>query len=150
MKRFLVALFVITGFLATQLPARAELSWGTDLNAALAQAKKEKKQVLLDFTGSDWCGECIRLKKEVFDSKEFADYAAKNLVLVEVDFPRKKKQSTELVKSNEALQQRYKTDGQVPTIIILNADGKEISRTVGNVLNGTKAWIAKFDEARRK
>jgi len=150
MNRLLVALFVIAGFLATQPPARAELSWGTDLNAALAQAKKEKKHVLLDFTGSDWCGPCIRLKKEVFDSKEFADYAAKNLVLVEVDFPRKKKQSTELVKSNEALQKKYKTDGQVPTIIILNADGKEISRTVGNVLNGAKDWIAKFDEAKKK
>jgi protein disulfide-isomerase len=92
----------------------------------------------------------MRLKKEVFESKEFADYAARNLVLVEVDFPRKKKQSDELSKSNEALQKKYKTDGQVPTIILLNADGKEVSRTVGNILNGPKAWIAAFDEARKK
>lgn len=147
MKRLFFAL--CAGLLGCAITALAEANWGTDLNAALAQAKKEKKLVLLDFTGSDWCGPCMKLKKEVFDSKEFADYAAKNLVLVEVDFPRNKKQSAELVKANEALQEKYKPKG-FPTILLLNADGKEVSRTVGNVLPGTKDWIAKFEEAKKK
>ena len=93
MKRLFVTSLIIAGFLAAQLPARAELSWGTDATTALAQAKKEKKLVVMNFTGSDWCGWCIKLKKEVFDTKEFAEYAGKNLVLVELDFPRAKKQS---------------------------------------------------------
>ena len=147
MKRLLFAL--CAGLLGCAISAHAQASWGTDLDAALAKAKKEKKHVLLDFTGSDWCNPCMKLKKEVFSTKEFADYAAKNLVLVEVDFPRNKKQSAELVKSNEALKEKYKANG-FPTIIILNTDGKEVSRTVGNVLDGTKAWIAEFEKARKK
>src|ERR1051326_4751371 len=69
-----------------------ELNWQTDLAKAQAQAKKENKLVMLDFTGSDWCGWCIKLNKEVFSKPEFVDYPKKNLVLVEVDFPRSKKQ----------------------------------------------------------
>ncbi len=147
MKKLLLTL--VAGLMACAFTARANDAWGTDFDAALAQAKKEKKHVLIDFTGSDWCGPCIRLKKEVFDSKEFTDYAAKNLVLVEADFPRTKKQSAELIKSNAALQKKYKTDGY-PTVVIINADGKEVSRTVGYAPGGAKTWIAKFDEARKK
>lgn len=149
MKRFLVTLSILAGFLATQLPARAEPSWGTDAAAALAQAKKEKKLVLLDFTGSDWCGWCIKLKKEVFDTKEFAEYAGKNLVLVEVDFPRNKKQSDKQVKDNEALQAKYKVEG-FPTIVLLNGEGKEVWRQPQYMDGGPKAWIAKLDEAKKK
>jgi len=147
MKRLLFAL--CAALLGCAITAQAQATWGTDLEAALAKAKKEKKHVLLDFTGSDWCKECIKLKKEVFDTKEFADYAAKNLVLVEVDFPRNKKQSAEIAKSNQALKEKYKADG-FPNIIILNADGKEVSRTVGNILDGPKAWLAEFEKARKK
>src|SRR5690349_5866789 len=82
--------------------------WLTDVPTAQAQAKKEGKLVLLDFTGSDWCGWCIKFKSEVLDTKEFKDYADKNLVLVEVDFPRKKELSAELKKANAALKEKYK------------------------------------------
>jgi protein disulfide-isomerase len=149
MKRLLVILFIIAGFLATQLPSRAELSWGTDLNAALAQAKKEKKLVLMDFTGSDWCGWCIKLKKEVFDTKEFAEYAGKNLVLIELDFPRAKKQTEALAKANETLKTKYKAEG-FPTIVVLNGEGKEVWRQPQYMHGGPKAWIAKLDEAKKK
>src|SRR5689334_5019611 len=107
MKRLLITSIVIAVFLAAQLPTRAELSWGTDATAALAQAKKEKKLVMMNFTGSDWCGWCIKLKKEVFDTSEFNTYTKDNLVLVEVDFPSKKQQSAELKKANEALKDKY-------------------------------------------
>src|SRR5438552_7159697 len=77
--------------------------WLTDLPAAQAAAKAENKIVLLDFTGSDWCGWCIRLRNEVFSKPEFDAYANDNLVLVEVDFPRQKSQSAALKQANRVL-----------------------------------------------
>ena len=102
-----------------------ELQWLTDLPKAQAQAKKENKLVMLDFTGSDWCGWCIKLNRDVFSKPEFAKYAKENLVLVEVDFPRNKKQSAEQKKANADLQAKYKIDGY-PTIIVLNGEGKQV------------------------
>ena len=80
-----------------------ETQWLTDLPKAQAQAKAENKIVLMDFTGSDWCPWCIKFKKEVLDTAEFQEYAAKNVVLVELDYPSKKVQSAELKKANAAL-----------------------------------------------
>src|SRR5690349_9327424 len=94
-----------------------ELHWLTDLPKAQAQAKKENKLVMLDFTGSDWCGWCIKLNKEVFSKPEFAKYAKDNLVLVEVDFPRRKEQTEQQKKANQELQEKYKIEGY-PTIIV--------------------------------
>src|SRR2546428_11672224 len=96
-----------------------ELQWLTDLPKAQAQAKKENKLVMLDFTGSDWCGWCKKLNKEVFSTQDFAAYAKKSLVLVEVDFPRSKQQTEQLKKANKALQEKYQIQGY-PTIIVLN------------------------------
>ena len=126
-----------------------DLTWLTDLPAAQAQAKKEKKLVLMDFTGSDWCGWCIKLNKEVFNTPEFAAYAKDNLVLVELDFPRNKPQSDALKKANAALQTKHGADG-FPTIVVLNNDGKEVWKQVGYMAGGSKAWIAKLDGAKKK
>jgi protein disulfide-isomerase len=104
----------------------AELNWLTDAAKAQAQAKAENKLVLLDFTGSDWCGWCIKLNKEVFNTPEFAEYAKKNLVLVEVDFPRKKKLSDEQKRANEALSKKYGIRG-FPTLILLDGSGKKLA-----------------------
>jgi protein disulfide-isomerase len=122
----------------------AELNWLTDLPKAQAKAKEEDKQVLLDFTGSDWCGWCIKFNKEVFSTKEFEEYAAKNLVLVELDFPRKKEQSAELKAANKALKSKYQVDGY-PTLVVLNKEGKEIGRQEGYSAGGPKAFIAKLE-----
>src|SRR5260370_38449284 len=97
----------------------------TDLAAALAKAKAEQKMVLLDFTGSDWCGWCIKFNKEGLSQSAFTDYAAKNLVLVEVDFPRKKQPGANLKKANHALQDKNKIDG-FPTFVALKNTSKEI------------------------
>ena len=121
--------------------------WLTDLPKAQAQAKKESKLVLLDFTGSDWCGWCIKLKGEVFDLKEFKDYADKNLVLVEVDFPRKKQLSAEQKKANNALQEKYKIEGY-PTIIVLNGDGKKAGE-LAYMKGGPKAFIAELEKLKK-
>ena len=127
--------------------AADELNWLTDLPKAQAKAKEEKKLVMLDFTGSDWCGWCIKLNKEVFSQPAFADYAGKNLVLVEVDFPRSKPQSAELKKANAALQDKYKIEGY-PTIIVLNSDGKKVGE-LGYQPGGPKAFIAELDKLKK-
>lgn len=103
----------------------ADSTWLTDLPKAKQQAKAEGKLVLLDFTGSDFCSSCIRLHKEVFPAKEFAAFAKQRLILVEVDFPLKKKQSAALKAANEALSKEFKVDGY-PTLILLGSDGKKL------------------------
>ena len=142
---------IVIGLLAGMALLRAgaeELTWLTDVPKAVAQAKEEKKLVMLDFTGSDWCGWCIKLHKEVFSKPEFAEYAKKNLVLVELDFPHGKKQSDELKKANEALMTKYKIEG-FPTIIVLNAEGKKVGET-GYVAGGPKAWLEEFAKQVKK
>ena len=121
--------------------------WLTDAVKAQELAKKENKLVLLDFTGSDWCGWCIKLKKEVFDTQEFKDYAAKNLVLVEVDFPRRKEQSAEQKDANQALQKKYGIRGY-PTIIMLNGEGKQVGK-LGYMKGGPQPFIAELEKLKK-
>ena len=126
----------------------AELQWMTDLPKAQDKAKAEHKLVMMDFTGSDWCGWCIKLNKEVFSQPEFVEYANKNLVPVEIDFPRRKQQTADLKKSNEALQRRYKIEGY-PTIIVLNGEGKKVGE-LGYQPGGPKAFIAELEKLKQK
>jgi thioredoxin-related protein len=125
-----------------------ELQWMTDLPKAQEKAKAEKKLVMMDFTGSDWCGWCIKLNKEVFTKPEFVEYAKKNLVSVEVDFPRTKKQSPELKKANQELQKKYKIEGY-PTIIVLNSEGKQVGE-LGYEAGGPKVFIQKLEALKGK
>lgn len=145
MKKIAIAL--LAGWTLIQVQA-AELTWLTDLPKAQAQAKAENKMVMLDFTGSDWCGWCIKLNKEVFSKPEFAEYAKKNLVLVEVDFPRTKKLSAEQKAANDALQKKYGVQG-FPTIIVLNSDGKQVGE-LGYMKGGPAAFTAELDKAKKK
>ena len=143
-----IAIAVLACWTLIQVQA-GELKWLTDLPAAQAQAKAENKMVLLDFTGSDWCGWCIKFKQEALDTKEFQEYAAANLVLVEVDFPRKKAQSDEVKKANEALSKKFKADG-FPTFVVLSKDGAEIGRQDGYEKGGSKAFIALLEKSKKK
>jgi protein disulfide-isomerase len=115
--------------------------WGDDYKAALATAAKENKKVLLDFTGSDWCGWCIKLKKETFDQPAFKDYADKNLVLVEVDFPKGKSQTPAVKAQNNSLQQQYQVQG-FPTLVVLDPQGKLIKQQSGYVPGGPAGFIS--------
>jgi protein disulfide-isomerase len=141
MKKLLVAVVIGCVWLQTQA---ADLSWGTDLPKAQAQAKTDKKMVLLDFTGSDWCGWCMKFDKETLSTDKFADYAKSHLELVVVDFPNKKSQSDALKAANKALGEKYGVNGY-PTFVVLNADGKEIGRQVGYAPGGPDAFIAKLE-----
>jgi protein disulfide-isomerase len=125
----------------------AEVKWSTDVPAAVTKAKAEKKLVMLDFTGSDWCGWCIKLNKEIFSQPEFVEYAQKNIVAVELDFPRKKEQTAELKKANKELQKKYEIKGY-PTIVVLNGEGKEIGR-LGYMEGGPKAFIKELEKLKK-
>lgn len=127
----------------------AQTVWLTDLPKALEQAKAEDKAVLVDFTGSDWCGWCIKFKKEVLATSEFEAYAAKNLVLVELDFPKKRKLPAKLKEANDALKAKYDVKG-FPTLLLLDKDGKEIGRQRGFSKGGPVAFIAKLEKFKNR
>ncbi len=105
-----------------------ESGWQTDFKLALDKAKKEKKYVLADFTGSDWCGWCIKLHNEVFDKEPFKTDAPKQFVLLELDYPQQKQQADELKKQNAELSEKYKIEG-FPTVLLLDTEGQVIART---------------------
>lgn len=125
----------------------AEKLWETDLSAALKTAKTEKKLVLVDFTGSDWCPWCIKLHKEVFEKSDFTTYAKANFVLVEIDFPRKSEQSVEVKKANQALAGKYNIEGY-PTVLVLDAEGKELKR-LGYEPGGPKPFIEQLSAIKK-
>ena len=118
--------------------------WMTDFEAAQAKAKAENKPLLLDFTGSDWCGWCIKLDEEVFSQAAFSEYAAAELVLVEIDFPRRTEQSDKLKAQNEALSQQYGVRG-FPTILVLSSEGELIEKT-GYRRGGAEAYVQHIKE----
>lgn len=135
MKRLLFSAFVLAA--STVFAADG---WQTDYKAALEQAAKENKPVLLDFTGSDWCGWCIKLDKETFSQPEFQKFAEKNLILMELDFPNNKPQADSVKRQNAELQAKYGVEG-FPTLVLLNSKGKEIARNPGYLPGGPKGFI---------
>ena len=128
--------------------AIARLAWLTDFDAARARARAEDKPLLLDFTGSDWCPPCMRLRKEVFSKPEFADYAAKNLVLLEVDFPRRRPLAPAQQAANDALAQQFGIDG-FPTIVLMNPAGETLAR-LNYTRGGAAAFIAEVERVRAR
>ncbi len=119
--------------------------WMTDWEAAKAKSKAENKPILINLTGSDWCGWCIKLEKNVFSTKEFKEFAAKNVILMEADFPKKKEQPAEVKKQNAALEKTYLMGGY-PTVLLLDAEGKKLSEDLGELEGGTEGYIKKLTE----
>ena len=122
-----LAAISLSAAVTTTALAAPDAGWTADYDAALAQAKKENKSVMLEFTGSDWCPPCKFMYKNVFSKKEFVESASKDFILVKLDFPRADK---ELAKKNQPIADKYKIRGY-PTVVLTDADGKEFSRTVG-------------------
>jgi thioredoxin-related protein len=128
--------------------AYADSAWETDYKKAQDEAKANHKLVLLDFTGSDWCGYCIQLDRAILSKPEFKDYATKNLILVEVDFPRRKPQPVETRKQNQELAERYQIEG-FPTLVVLNDEGKTVWRYEGLYMGNIAAFLAELDRVRK-
>ena len=103
-----------------------QLEWYTKLEKALEVAKIENKSVLINFTGSDWCGWCFKIRDEILVKEEFREFAKESLILVELDFPRKIKQSDETKAYNRKIMNRFNIEG-FPSIVILDADGNKLS-----------------------
>jgi protein disulfide-isomerase len=113
--------------------------WLTDFEAAKKEAAARNVPILADFSGSDWCGWCIKLDNEVFSKDEFKAYAKENLVLFLADFPSRKPQSDEVKAQNEKLSSRYGIRG-FPTVLLLDAEGNELERT-GYQAGGAAAYV---------
>jgi protein disulfide-isomerase len=138
MKKLIFTLLACISTLS--LSMGAESFWMHDFEAAKAKAAKEGKPILINFTGTDWCGWCIKLEKEVFTQKAFQDYAKEHLVLVEIDFPKKKEQSAELKEQNKKLDKEYGVEGY-PTIYLLDAAGKKLTDDIGYREGGPEAYV---------
>lgn len=139
--------FAFFGLVSLPSSSPASEGWQTDYSAALAEAGKEQKLVLLDFTGSDWCGWCMKLSKDIFSQPEFKEFAAKNLILVEVDFPARKPLADEVKARNSALAAKFGVEG-FPTLVLVDASGKEVARHVGYLPGGPGSLVKWVETAR--
>ena len=127
-------------------------AWETDLNKAIALSYETKKPIMLFFTGSDWCGWCIRLQNEVFRTETFTKWAKENVILVELDYPRKKEQSQTIKEQNKQLQQMFAVQGYPTCHFVMPTptdDGRINLASLGQngyMAGGPDAWIAKVSE----
>ena len=138
-------LLILVAFSSISLFAQ-ELSWETDMSKAVERAEKENKVIMLFFTGSDWCGWCIRLQNEVFKQADFKSWAQEKVVLVELDFPRNTPQSESIKNQNVTLSQMFEIKGY-PTVWFVkpSKSGEKINLekigSTGYVAGGPGAWL---------
>lgn len=125
--------------MGSQTSVSAGEGWSTDFEAAKKLAAEKNLPILADFSGSDWCGWCIKLDREVFSKKEFQDYAKSNLVTFLADFPARKKLDEKVAKQNAELAKKYGIRGY-PTVLLLDKDGKVLART-GYQAGGPEAYV---------
>ncbi len=142
----LLAVLLLTASL-NGFAQQKDIQWYTDINNAITISQETKKPMLLFFTGSDWCGWCKKLVREVFDKDEFEKWARKNVILVELDFPRRTKLEEKIAQQNRKLQQMFGVRGY-PTIWFVNPekqDGGKINfqklGSTGYVAGGPQKWI---------
>lgn len=107
--------------------------WHYNLEEAMQIAKRENRHILLNFSGSDWCGPCIRMRKEIFDNEDFKKMADTALVLVNADFPRMRKNrlATAQQEINNRMADQYNSKGRFPFTVLLNAEGKVLKEWDG-------------------
>lgn len=143
LMRTLSAAFLLSLAAATSALAQTTEGWLDDYDQALAQAKVQKRLVLIAFTASDVLPNCKKLAADVFATPEFKDFAAKNLILMEVDFPKAKEQSKQLKERNRDLNGRI-GGRSFPVLVVVDENGKEQGRFVGYDGKGAKVMIAKL------
>ena len=130
--------------------ARAEQGgWLTDFSKAQSQAKAQKKLLIMDFNGSDWCPPCQVLRTNVFESPQFREFAKQNVVLLDVDFPNQKKQTEEVKRANEALARKFDVQG-FPTVIVMSPDGKELKKMDGYEGQSAEEFVAALKKLKKE
>jgi thioredoxin-related protein len=141
MKILLSLLFVLT--LANTTPNE----WGKNFEQAKTEATQNNKRILINFSGSDWCIPCIKMKKDVFETTKFMEYAQQHLILVRADFPRLKKNQLDKaqVKINEALADRYNAEGEFPMTVLTDATGKVLKTWHGYAGMSPEKFIAEVE-----
>jgi thioredoxin-related protein len=140
-----LASFTVAALTASAFASTPE-GWSDDLDKALEKAKAEKKSVLVEFTGSDWCPPCIAMRKNVFTKKEFVEAASKKFILVELDFPKGNK---ELSEKNQPMAEKYEIEG-FPTVILLDSTGKEFNRFFASKFPDVERFLKHLDETLEK
>lgn len=146
LKRGLLAC-VLAGSMALSAFAGEEAAWTENAAEAMATAARDGKDLLIDFTGSDWCGWCIRLDKEVFSQEAFTAAAPRSFVLLKLDFPRQRELSAEIKKQNAEWQAKFRISGY-PTIVLADAAGKPYART-GYQEGGAEKYLEHLAELRK-
>lgn len=147
--RFLASFAAFALSLSTAMAVNPP-GWTDDYAKAVEKAKTEKKNILLDFTGSDWCGYCMALDKEVFSTPKFKTWAKANVILVKVDFPHGLKLPKKTVDQNNELKSKYPFGGY-PTVMVVDTDGKVLSKKSGySPGSGPAAYIEGLDAALKK
>ena len=146
MKQFLV--FIIIALAQTNNAQTVDLNWHTDLSKAVSISINQKRPIMLFFTGSDWCGWCMRLKKEVFNHEKFKIWSDEKIILVELDFPRRKKLESNILNQNRELARIFGVSGY-PTCWLVKPQILENSKVnflklgkLGYVAGGTDKWIS--------
>ncbi len=135
----------LLGLLAVVLtPAAADINWLSDFSIAKTESQNRKKYLLMEFTGSDWCPPCKALAEEVLEKKPFASFAEEHLVLLKIDFPKKKPLTADQKKYNQQLAEKYRVEA-FPTLIILDLNGQEVARETGysGSPDEVLAWLKK-------
>jgi thioredoxin-related protein len=125
----------------------AHVTWLGNFNEAKAEAAKSHKLILVNFSGSDWCGPCIRERKEILETETFENFASEHLVLVRADFPRQKKNqlSKEQVKLNEALADKYNAEGKFPYTLLVDGNGKVLKIWDGFPNESAEKFVAEIN-----
>ena len=149
-------LFITLLFASAIVFGQEKAKWYIDFEKAAQVSLQTGKPILADFTGSDWCGWCIKLKKEVFNSPQFKDWAEQNVVLLELDYPRRKQQDEKIKKQNRELQQIFQVRGY-PTIHIFNVKVNKDNQLefaplgkTGYVAGGPTPWINEANSILKK
>lgn len=148
LKKF-AAVAIVAGlaFSGTSAALAGGEGWSDNWEASKKLAKESNKDILIDFTGSDWCGWCIRLNDEVFSKDTFKTEVPKHFVLLELDYPRSKKLSKEIKDQNAKLQKQFAIQG-FPTIMLVDADGRPYAKT-GYQAGGAEKYVEHLAEKRK-
>jgi thioredoxin-related protein len=127
----------------------ASLNWETDLDVAFHKSKEQEKAILLNFSGSDWCIPCQKLKKGLFLNDKFTTYASENLILVNLDFPMKNKgENKEYTVKKDNWSEKYNPNGHFPLTILIDKNGKVLKKWTGNITDSPEKFIDQIRNAK--